>query len=111
MKSLAFLIATAQLPQGVDGAAYAELDASDFQQVAYYMTRQIGTFAVMVFRGDVQNHYYGHIKRIAADKGGDAVIILLTERDMNVFIRQSLKGKVKESHIQDIYDRTVRAIS
>lgn len=30
---------------------------------------------------------------------------------MKVFLRQSLKEKVKESYIQDIYDRTVRAIS
>jgi len=90
---------------------YSELQASDFHQVVYYMTKPIGTFAVLVFRGEIENHYYGHIKRIASDKGGDGMVLMLTERDMLVFIRQSLNGRVKESHIQDIYDRTVRAIS
>lgn len=88
---------------------YDELGAEDFQQVSYYMTEAAGRFVVLVFRGEVTTHYYDHIKRISTEK--DGLVMLLTEQDLKVFIRQSLNGKVKESHIQGIYDRMLRSIS
>jgi hypothetical protein len=50
-----------------------------------------------------------HIRRISTDKHG--IVLVLGERDIEVFLRQGLNGKKSESHIQDIYDRTVREIS
>lgn len=89
---------------------YIDLSADDFQQVSYYMTKEIGRFAVLVFRGEVKKHYYDHIKRIASEKDG-GIILPITEQDLKVFIRQERNGKIKERHIQEIYDRTVRAVS
>lgn len=89
---------------------YADLGSDDFQQCAYYMTREIGRFCVLVFRGEVKKHYYDHIKRIASEKEG-GIVLPITEGDVKVFIRQARNGKVKETHIQEIYDRSVRAIS
>ena len=75
-----------------------------------YMTKEIGRFSILCFRGEVKEHYYGHIKRIANQTEG-GVVLLLTDKDLNVFIRQATRGKLKEDNIQDIYDRTVRRIS
>jgi hypothetical protein len=88
---------------------YDDLSAEDFHQASYYMSKPIGSFVVLAFRGEVLKHYFDHIKRIASDKNG--LVLLLTERDLIVFIRQARNGKVKESHIQELYDRTVRGIS
>jgi hypothetical protein len=89
---------------------YSELSADDFHQASYYMTREIGRFVVIAFRGEVKKHYYEHIQRIASEKEG-GVVLPIQESDLKVFVRQARNGKVKESHIQEIYDRTVRAIS
>lgn len=88
---------------------YSDLKAGDFQQVSYYMNEKIGRFAVIAFRGDMKKHYYDHIKRIACDK--DGIILLLTNRDFEVFVRQAKNGKTSENHLQDIFDTTVRMIS
>jgi hypothetical protein len=88
---------------------YSTLKADDFQQVSYYMNEKIGKFVVMVFRGEVKKHYYQHVRRIASDH--DGIVLLLSEKDLLVFIRQALHGKVTENHIQDKYDHTVREIS
>ena len=75
------------------------------------MTKEIGYFVVLSYRGDeIKKHYYEHIRRISSEKDG-GIILLLTDKDLQVFLRQALNGKVKEDHIQDIYDRTVRMIS
>jgi hypothetical protein len=89
---------------------YQDLDASDFQQAAYYMTKEIGRFVVVAYRGESKPHYFQHIKRVAAEKDG-GVILLLGERDLAVFLRQALNGKNREDHIREIYDKTVRLIS
>lgn len=89
---------------------YSELSSDDFHQIAYYMTKEIGRFAVVAFRGETKKHYYDHIKRIAGEKEG-GIVLPLSENDLKVFIRQAKNGKIKETHIQEIYDRTVRAIS
>ncbi|MEN6424028.1 MAG: transposase [Phycisphaerales bacterium] len=87
---------------------YADLTADDFHQALYYMTRAGGRFVIVVFRGEIQRHYYEHVRR-ACEK--DGMVLLLTERDIVVFLRQAKHGKIKESHIRDIYDRTIREIS
>jgi hypothetical protein len=87
---------------------YEELEASDFQQAAYYMTSHAGKLVFIVFRGETKNHYYQHIKRIHSSN--DGIIILLNDRDLLVFLRQALNGKTKDDHLLDRYDRTVRSI-
>jgi hypothetical protein len=89
---------------------YENLSADDFHQAAYYMGHICGRFIVMVHRAkDVDTSYYRHIERIAKDKE-KGLVLLLTEKDIRVFLRQALNGKVKEDHINELYDRTVRAI-
>jgi hypothetical protein len=89
---------------------YGELRADDFQQAAYYMTEPIGRFAIIAYRGrEKKKHYFEHIRRIASDKNG--VILLLDERDLEVFLRHALNGKSNQAHLQEQYDLTVRQIS
>ena len=88
---------------------YSDLEASDFQQVSYYMNEKIGKFVVIAFRGEVKRHYYEQIKRIADQNGG--FVLLLTNRDLQVFVRQTKNGKTSENHIQDKFDTTIRRIS
>jgi hypothetical protein len=88
---------------------YATLKADDFQQMAYYMNDEIGRFGVVVFRGEIVPAYWPHLKTIAKDK--KSLVILLNDKDLKVFIRQSRAGKVKESHIQDRCDEMIRKTS
>lgn len=87
---------------------YATLSADDFHQAVYYMTQAGGRFVIIAFRGEVKPSYYHHVRR-ASER--DGVILLLTESDILVFLRQAKNGKIKESHIRDVYDRTVREVS
>jgi len=90
---------------------YATLDASAFHQSSYYMTRQIGRFVVLVFRGEIKKHYFEHVKRVSADKDG-GLVLLLNDKDLAVFLRQALKGKAHgEEHLRERFDQTVRFIS
>lgn len=88
----------------------SDLGPDTFHQCLYYMTQEIGRFAVLCFRGKMKDHYYEHIKRVAHQTHG-GIVLLLADQDLRVFIRQTMHGKLKEDHIQDIYDRTVRRIS
>jgi hypothetical protein len=89
---------------------YAGLEASDFHQASYYINDKIGKFAVLAFRGtERKKHYFEHVRRIAEKDGG--LLLLLTQRDLDVFIRRAINGKSNETHIQEIYDQTVREIS
>jgi hypothetical protein len=88
---------------------YANLDSGDFQQANYYMSSAAGKFVIMIFRGEIKNHYFGHVKRIEA--AGSGLVLLLNDKDLQVFVRQALNGKVKDDHLQDRYDKMVRAIS
>lgn len=88
---------------------YEELKADDFHQSSYYMNDQAGKVVLVFFRGDIKKHYYNHIKRVYHDRGG--IIILLNHKDAQVFIRQAIHGKVKDSHLQDKFDKVIRAIS
>jgi hypothetical protein len=88
---------------------YEKLKADDFQQMAWYMNDEIGRFGVCVFRGDIVPAYWPHLKTIVKDKKG--LVILLNDKDLKVFIRQSRAGKVKEAHIQDRCDEITRKTS
>jgi hypothetical protein len=90
---------------------YSDLEADDFHQAAYYMNPIIGRFAFLVYRGgqEIKKTYLEHIRRIATDKKG--IVLLIGERDIEVFLRQATNGKKSEGHLQDIFDRTVREIS
>lgn len=88
---------------------YAQLKAGDFQQCAYYMTGEAGKLVFVAFRGEIEKHYFQHIRRIASQS--DGLVVPLTEKDLLVFIRQAMNGKVKESHLQERLDRIQRAIS
>jgi hypothetical protein len=89
---------------------YSDLSADDFQQASYYMTEPIGKFIVIAFRGtEIKKSYYEHIKRIAADKKG--IILLVGEKDLDIFIRRTINGKLLEGHLQELYDKIVREIS
>lgn len=88
---------------------YTELTASDFHQTNYYMNDASGRFVVLVFRGEIQPGYHHHASRIHRDSRG--LVLMLTEKDLLVFLRQARNGKIKEDHIQDRYDHQVRKIS
>jgi hypothetical protein len=88
---------------------YDKPKAEDFQQMAWYMNDEIGRFGVCVFRGDIIPAYWPHLKAIAKDKKG--LVILLNDKDLKVFMRQSRAGKVKEAHIQDRCDEITRKTS
>jgi hypothetical protein len=89
---------------------YSDLSASDFHQVSYYLNDTIGLFGALVFRGqETKKHHYEHVKRIANDK--KALVLLLTDRDIDIFLRQAINGKSSEGHVQELYDGVVREIS
>lgn len=87
---------------------YNDLKADDFHQAKYYMSGQAGRLVIIVFRGDVKNHYYDHISKISTDNG---LVLLLNTKDLAVFVRQAINGKVKDAHLHDKHDKMVRAIS
>jgi hypothetical protein len=88
---------------------YSDLKASDFQQASYYMADAVGKIVFLIYRGSDEKRYYQHIKRIFQNTNG--LVLLLTDKDLAVFMRQALAGRVKDDHLQDRYDRTVRSIS
>lgn len=90
---------------------YSHLDASDFHQILYYLSNISGNFGILVFRGDMRSGYYEHIKAIANKSDGKSLVLLLTERDLRVFLRQARHGKHRDAHLRDIFDRTIRLIA
>src|ERR1035441_5350343 len=90
---------------------YKELSSDDFHQASYYMNDAIGKVAFLVHRGgpEVKKSYLEHIRRISTDKRG--IVLVLGERDLEIFLRQALNGKKSEGHLLDLFDRTVREIS
>ena len=90
---------------------YQDLHAEDFQQVSYYFSNSFGCFGVIAFRGDeLKESYFKHVSNVA-NKNQAGLILMLTQRDLEVFLRQAIKGMFKESHIQDRFDFHVRQIS
>ena len=88
---------------------YEKLTADDFHQISYYLNDQIGRFGVIVCRGDFSPHYAEHVRRIATEKSG--IVLVLGDKDIRVFLRQARNGKVKDGHIQEVYDRIIRLVS
>lgn len=88
---------------------YEVLKADDFHQVSYYSSKAAGRFTVVAFRGEVHAANYEHLRRMASEF--DTLMLPLGIRDLKTFVRQSLKGKIKETHIQERYDDLVRRIS
>lgn len=90
---------------------YKDISADDFHQVSYYFSNTFGRFGIIAFRGDeVKDSYFKHIGNVA-NKNQTGLILILTQRDLEVFLRQAIKGTVKEGHIQDRFDFHVRNIS
>lgn len=89
---------------------YDELCANDFHQVSYYLSETFGRFGVIAYRGDYNSNYARHISAVA-NKNQSGLIMLLGQRDLEVFLRQALNGVFKESHIQDRFDFFVRQIA
>jgi hypothetical protein len=74
------------------------------------MTEQAGKVVFLCYRGtQVEKHHLQHIKRISQNSGG--LVTPLFDKDLLVFIRQAINGKVKDSHLQDRFDKVERAIS
>lgn len=90
---------------------YKDLSADDFHQASYYMNDTIGRVALLIHRGgpEIKRSYLEHMRRISTDKHG--IVLVLGERDLEVFLRQGLNGKKSEGHLQDTFDRTIRDIS
>lgn len=90
---------------------YCELSSGDFHQVSYYMNDAVGRLAILVFRGkEIKKNYYGHADRVLhKDKKG--LILVIRQNDLEVFIRQAIKGTPREAHISEIYTKTLREIS
>jgi hypothetical protein len=57
----------------------------------------------------MKDTYARHVERIANEKQG--IVLILTEKDLRVFLRQAISGKFKEDHINEIYDRVSRLVS
>jgi len=90
---------------------YDVLHSDDFHQVQYYLSDTFGKFGIIVFRGlELKAQYFKHIANVA-NKNKAGLILLLTQKDLEVFIRQAMKGAFKEAHIQDKYDAIIRKIS
>lgn len=86
-----------------------KLQAKDFHQAQYYINDRAGRFVVVAFQGSETKHYWKHQERIAQQT--DGFVLVLTNKDLQVFVRQAINGKVSENHIQTVYDNTVRSIS
>jgi len=90
---------------------YVELSAADFHQVQNYLSDTFGKFGIIVFRGkELKESYFRHVSS-TANKNNCGLILILTQNDLEIFLRQAIKGVFKENHIQDRYDLTVRSIS
>ena len=91
---------------------YADLSAGDFQQLAYYLNKDLGTFVIVSCRGETWDraHYYQHIRRISGMHDG-AMVIILTDSDIKAFLRQASKGNVKDGLLRDRYDTVKQKIT
>jgi hypothetical protein len=90
---------------------YENLAADDFHQVQYYFSEAFGRFGIIAFRGsEIKDSYYRHLANVT-NKNQSGVILLITQRDLEVFLRQAINGVFKENHIQDKFDHLIRSIS
>jgi hypothetical protein len=91
---------------------YTDLSAGDFQQLAYYLNRDLGTLVIVSCRGASwdKTHYFQHIRRISTMHGG-AMVLILTDLDVKAFLRQASKGGVKDGLLRDRYDTVKQKIT
>lgn len=90
---------------------YEDLKSDDFHQVQYYFSETFGKFGLIFFRGnELKESYFNHIANVA-NKNQAGLILPLTQRDLEVFLRQAINGVFKENHIQDKFDSLIRSIS
>lgn len=88
----------------------SSIEAADFHQAEYYMNSAIGRLVILCFRGDdIEKHHYQHIRRISEKLKG--MVLILRDRDLKVFVRQAINQKVKEEHIRQLFDTTIRNVS
>jgi len=89
---------------------YDPISASDFHQATYYMGGAMGNVCFLCFRGDPKDRlYYEHVRHVHATKNA-ALILLISDADLKVFLRQAKNGKTKDSHLQNRFDETTRLI-
>lgn len=90
---------------------YCDLNSGDFHQVSYYLNDAVGRLGILVFRGDeVKTSYYGHADRVM-HKDRKGLVLVLRQKDLEVFLRQAIRGTPREAHISEIYIKTIRSIS
>jgi hypothetical protein len=90
---------------------YLDLSADDFHQVEYYFSETFGRFGLIAFRdNEIKDSYFRHLSNVA-NKNQAGIILPITQRDLEVFLRQSINGVFKENHIQDRFDHIIRSIS
>ena len=90
---------------------YEDLAASDFHQVQYYFSDAFGRFGIIAFRGaEIKDSYLRHLSNVL-NKNQAGMILLITQRDLEVFLRQAINGVFKENHNQDKFDHLIRSIS
>jgi hypothetical protein len=91
---------------------YEELSATDFHQTSYYMNKSIGFCVVICFRGtEIKKSYYNHIRYISTKQPEPAIVIPITDKDLKVFVRQAMKQRTRDDHIQNIYSEVIAKIS
>jgi hypothetical protein len=89
---------------------YDSISADDFHQAAYYMSEAIGSFVIIVHRGnEITKAHVGHVARIAQEKKG--MILILGDRDLQIFLRHAQNNKANEPHLRALYDGMVRDVS
>lgn len=87
---------------------YDNLCADDFQQINYYLTSGIaGRFGVIASRGRYKEAYMEHQRRIAT---GGRFVLVVSERDLEVFLSQAESCAYSEEHIQNLYSGQIRRL-
>ena len=85
------------------------LKASDFHQIAYYVNRRFGRFAIITFRGQFKGSYLRHLQKISIDN--NALVLLLNDQDLASMVSNALAGKSADPILQLRYNRMLRNIS
>ncbi len=83
-----------------------KLDVKAFDEASYYMGKQMAHVVVVCFRGnETKRLYFEQTRRIYEERTG-GILLLCMEKDLRVFIRQAINGKVTDDRLQTIYDAT-----
>ena len=85
------------------------LRVGDFHQAAYYISKVLGRFVILSFRGEVTTQHLKHTKRIVSEQ--DGLVLLLTDKDLCWLMEEAVNGRPPEIYLQDVFNSTLRAIS